>query len=419
VANRGPLIASAVFLLLIAACDGSGRHGRSRVRDSAGIAIVENDSIEPGSQPWRVDSVPEVIIPARLDGVVRFQNVRAAYRLSDGRFVVASEGTSQIVFFDQKGVFIKAVGKKGSGVADFFQVYDMMRWPGESLAVDNLNDMKIFDDHGNFGRTIRFPSYQELQMAYRIGVTGSGAIIGGHQPYHESEQRRITRDLTVFIRASDSAPFRLIDSVPGVEVANSVRPFGQLTVVFGAVVKTAVGKDGYCLGYPKTYEIGCYDVSGKLIRLIRRRATPRAVTPSDVDRYRQGYEAVIEMQADSARREYMRTYSRAKVFADTLPVFGKMKMDRLDYLWVRDVSLLDEPLMVEEYQGTAASLATMGIEVRPAASVWSIFDPDGRWVGDVTMPANTIPLDIGRDYIVAGARDRQHHEAIHLYRLTR
>lgn len=36
-------------------------------------------------------------------------------------------------------------------------------------------------------------------------------------------------------------------------------------------------------------------------------------------------------------------------------------------------------------------------------SQWSVFDPAGGWLGDVEMPANFQPYEIGADYVVGKA----------------
>ena len=50
-------------------------------------------------------------------------------------------------------------------------------------------------------------------------------------------------------------------------------------------------------------------------------------------------------------------------------------------------------------------------------SVWSVFDAQGRWLGDVTLPARFSPMDIGADYVLGVARDEDGVETVAMYTL--
>lgn len=91
------------------------------VRDSAGVRIVENSASPWTSDDrWRVADTPAVVIGAGTDDErALLYNVSGARRLDDGRFVVASDGSKQLLFFDSAGNHLHSVGRQGEGPGEF------------------------------------------------------------------------------------------------------------------------------------------------------------------------------------------------------------------------------------------------------------------------------------------------------------
>lgn len=50
---------------------------------------------------------------------------------------------------------------------------------------------------------------------------------------------------------------------------------------------------------------------------------------------------------------------------------------------------------------------------------WSVFDPDGRWLGDVRVPVHLNEVVVSRHGIAGVARDRVGVERVQLYRVDR
>ena len=89
----------------------------SEVRDSAGILITENARPPDGSRlGWRIGPEPTVTIGAvEGEDPYLFQWVRSAFRISDGRIVVANGGTEEIRVFTATGTHLLSWGGKGAG----------------------------------------------------------------------------------------------------------------------------------------------------------------------------------------------------------------------------------------------------------------------------------------------------------------
>jgi len=51
--------------------------------------------------------------------------------------------------------------------------------------------------------------------------------------------------------------------------------------------------------------------------------------------------------------------------------------------------------------------------------IWSVFDPEGRWLGDVELPNGLRVYEIGEDHIAGVQRDDMGVEYVRLYRVTK
>lgn len=69
--------------------------------------------------------------------------------------------------------------------------------------------------------------------------------------------------------------------------------------------------------------------------------------------------------------------------------------DRVGNLWVAEYRVLDEP------------------------SRWQIFDPSGRWLGELTLPDGGRITEIGDDYVLGVWRDEAEVETVRLYGLRK
>jgi hypothetical protein len=112
----------------------------------------------------------------------------------------------------------------------------------------------------------------------------------------------------------------------------------------------------------------------------------------------------VKSTGEEAERE--RRELRADAYADTVPAFSQILVDREKRLWVREAHLADA--------AWAGSLS--GAAVDP--SVWSVFDTNGVWLCDVQMPAHFTPKDIGPDYVLGVARDAEGVESVVMYGLA-
>jgi hypothetical protein len=153
----------------------------------------------------------------------------------------------------------------------------------------------------------------------------------------------------------------------------------------------AAGNDRFYGGFGDRYEIRAFSADGRLQSIIKRAWKPTPVTADDWETW------VVEwsklwVKTTGAERERDVQKVRDEPWAETLPAFCEFLVDRTGRLWVREAHWQD-------------AIAAGSLTDLPAVpSNWSVFDTRGRWLGDVTMPANFQALEIGGDYVAGKAR---------------
>jgi hypothetical protein len=132
------------------------------------------------------------------------------------------------------------------------------------------------------------------------------------------------------------------------------------------------------------------DEGARLLRIVRRTGSRLPFTAADEQR-------VIHMIGTVMGSDQLGEIRRMVRDAPTVthwPEMPSARVDDLGFMWVHDR------------------------RVGPNAAEWSVFDPDGRWLGRITIPLATV-TDLGIDYILGMRHDEMGVESVHELSLTR
>ena len=382
----------------------------AQVRDSAGIRIIENQAPRwARGAERRLSQRPTLVIGTQDGEPYQFSRIGGVVRLSDGTIVVADGASSELRFFDPTGRHVRTVGRPGQGPGEFTRLEFVQRLRGDTIAAGGRTGVSsFFSPTGVFVRQARQPaSGGEVPSGPRIqlGVFDDGSRLIG----------------VVSMEAqTTNAPGRWVDSLRGVIVDHDGRvrrQFGNVPHMTFARGETrpsppwlgptlAFATDGRSifLGFANEYAIRVYSADGKLTRVIRRRWTPVKVTDADIDTFVTEWSKrwIKETGPEGERRK---RDLRDDPYSDIVPAFSQFIADGTGGVWVREAHLADAP--------GAGQLNTMPL----VPSTWSVFDAEGRWSGDVTMPTRFMPMEIGADYVLGVARDSDGVETAVMYRL--
>lgn len=395
-------------ILVLAACaSGDAPAVRALVRDSAGIAIVENRTpLAADSIALRIDSVPAVEIGGADDPHSEFGRIAGAIRLPDGGFAVADGGNQELKLFDSTGTWRRLVGGKGSGPGEFEQLSGLFRLGDDSLATYDWDHRRIsvFTVRGDLAREATLLHVGvDAGFLNVFGVLADGEFLVLRQRFGRgTEQSGLQRDTLSVFRYTREAVLDSIGRFPGSEVYLDVayNAGGRISSVmstmlpFGLTLTMKAAEDGLYVGAGERYEIAQYDRAGKLVRLIRRAKASAPVTSSDIATIKEQRLEGIRPGSEAVRDRVKQLLDRM-TFPDTKPAYDGFVAGDGGALWVR------------RYDQPAIDL--------PAR--YDLFDRDGQWLGHVTFPPRFTLLDAGPGHALGVWKDPDDVEYVRLYRL--
>ncbi|HEX2188702.1 MAG TPA: hypothetical protein VHG51_07365 [Longimicrobiaceae bacterium] len=399
----------AALPLLAVGCGADARAAGPVVRDSAGITVVENAA--PAwreGEGWTVSAEPLLDVGVTDgDPAYQFSEVAGAVRLGAGTLVVADNGSKDLRFYDARGRHLRTAGRQGGGPGEFERVDALARLAGDSLLVwdSKLIRATVFGPDGALARVVRPAGLEGMTPRFR-GAFADGAFVGAQgfdpQKYFEARPGE-RRDTVVYLRFSPAGALRdTLARVPGQEIYldKSDGGFSTNAVVFGRDGLLRVAGDRFFVGDNGTYQVAEHSADGALRRLVRRARPPVEATADDVRRYHEERESRRDYsKAPPSMRAFMQKMAERERNAPhraTFPAFASFRLDEAGNLWV------------EDYRRPG--------DEQPR---WSVFDPEGRWLGTVETPAGLEVYAIGGDWILGKAKDDLDVEHVRLYRLER
>ncbi len=384
------------------------------VVDSAGVTIAESKRpLWEKGEAWTIAREPEVVIGLR-EGDERYllNEVGGVRRLSDGRIAILDRGSYRVRVYDRTGIHLMDLGGEGDGpsefrtpqflglVSDTLFVYEVIGGALTWFSPDGqlLRTSNGFSQADRTTGTLRM--FGQLQPDFGIATRTGGAR------YQPSDLGIDREPWSIWRFGLVNPGVDSLVSVPGGEIevlASDGRGTRQRRYVFGKWTCFAASEDRIYAGPTDEFSIQEFDREGNLLRIIRRDEVPRRVTRSDFNNWVDQYLDVLDRPRNQ-RAEMRRTAGELKV-AETVPAFKWIGVDSEGSLWV------------EEWEG-------VGID----QGIFSVFRPDGAWLGHVEIPDGlAVPfgepdkqtIEIGSDYLLGVWPDDFGVEQVRLYRIEK
>jgi hypothetical protein len=317
-------------------------------------------------------------------------------RTAPGQIVVANTGSLELRCYDLSGKYLRAAGREGGGPGEFARMGAIWRLGDDSLVVFDFgnNRISVHGIDGSFSRTVRLEQVTAA-IPLPMGVFADGSVLAyWHLIPARTAPEGLQRTPRMYgIWDADGVFIDSLARLPGAETFSvsvgadaaiaTGRPFGRAPV-------EVAGGDRWYYGSGDRYEIEVRTEDGTLARLLRRPVPNRSVTPDLI--------AARERRVRERRTE--RGVTAPTPFDDIpypedMPPYEDLRLDAADNLWVAYYRLDEEPVR------------------------WAVFDPDGRWLGDVETPPGGRIWDIGDDYALGMWRDELDVQQIRMYRLVK
>ena len=383
----------------VCACGGGGADGGSgdwggTIRDSAGIAIVENPEAglwEAGGG-WTVSEVLR-IGTSGADADYQFGQITGIAELADGRIAVFDTQGQEMRLYSADGAYLQTIGGPGSGPGEFgLGAGPILVGPGDTLVVPDVTNQRVnrFAPDGeplgsfplNFASGIPM-AWLDTQGGEIVTQMRAMAFPGQARPTSENAGNdvlvRRRTDGTVIDTAlvvKSGGTFQLGDGAGSIEF-------------FAPEPVWALTEDGVMYGVTDDYRFFVYGPDGALARIISRPFESRAVAGED-----QQYliDAMARIWEDFGVPPPAIEQLRGTIgFAETYPAYALLRGGPEGSIWVQRLRDLGA-MTVEERENFNPMLGF-------GSPTWDVFDAEGRYMGRVEMPDRFQPIRFEDDRI--------------------
>jgi hypothetical protein len=357
-------------------------------------------STSDSSSVTRITGSPALTIGS-IEGAeeLQFTEVSSAFKTNNGLVIAANKkNPPELRIFDSRGDLIAKTGRKGSGPGEFREI-TWVRERGDTLIAYDvwLSRLTYYTGAGSFIKTANAPVGGGYKGSYiLLGVLPDGSGLARPNLMISGNPKRNARALTPVVHfKSDTSRMQRILEFPDADfVLQSDPRLGQRPVrpIFGLEAPISLIRNRLLIGAADEFRITEYDPSVQVRQVYSRPFTRRTVTKADI-------RAQQVRAVDKVPIEYKKGV--AKYYKDT-PHNRYMPIQHPDD-WTLLVDAKDR-LWSQEYLAPTDKCAR-----------WSVFEPSGRYIGDVEVPANVRIMQIGLDYILGAARDQLGIESVVVY----
>lgn len=395
-------------------------------RDSAGIRIVESSSpLWEVGREWKTDSIPDLVIGStdHLSGGladstnpaserIPLQNVQGISVLSDGRIVVADQGSFQVMVFDAQGGLVSRFGGQGEGPGELPRIYGTRTCGSDSIVVVSSRTIHIFDDQGRFQRRASFFSPGQGRSLIGVSSDCRSVLVGRNTDVPSIGETGIIRSTFEWIDPEGRTVERVADAglvevwtttLYGV-ARPSILPWGTQRTTH------AEQRDQLVVGNGRVPELFTYDSSGLLTSIFRWSPDPVPVTQQDRRNYVAARLDWFEGKPEDPEIEYL--FPELDAFPEipsTKPIFDRVLVDGESRIWVRALS--------EESLG--AFDLRFPIFRTSEQQRWTVFDSEGVWLGSMTLPIRFDLRAVAADRLFGVSFDSFDVQTVQVFRILR
>jgi hypothetical protein len=362
-----------------------------------GVTVVTNQSpVWNRKTEWRVSGRPLLKI-GETDGPLPFTFgvIRAVGWLPDGRVYVGDEQAHSVHVFSAEGEFQHTFGGEGNGPGELQWFLHAGPYRGDSMFVYDYrqNTVNIFGPDFAFARRFRNPDLRYTISSPladgRFLLHSTGSRAGGANGIEPDSS------LIMLVGADGSTVDTIGRFQVTIRTAGSdgrwrplyLAPYGGLIPNGDRVIWT----EGRACEYQES------DASGSSRRTVRCPHEPVSVTDRLKDEFKETYLEYMSRAGAEGTPEQLRRSLDEGTYSSELPATsGETKVDALGNVW-------------------------MGRYKMPGlyTNQWSVFDPEGVWLGDVLTPEGLIVHEIGVDRIIGVAMDEMGVPYVQMHRLER
>jgi hypothetical protein len=385
-----------VFLLGSTACDRPPREAVTTT-DSAGVPMILSAAPAwSAEEAWRIAPNPLVTVGG-LEGqrYYDFRNVRDAGLLDDGTILVTHcSNPPEVRMFSATGSFLRAFGGDGSDIGRCRFILRSWMIDDDALVIydPTLGRLTQFDLQGRVVEARPVESGPDAPLW--LDRLADGRLLGRPNNPQPVEAGRSRASFEYILLDPVSHAVQRVTDAAGAEfvVTGSGNDRHVEQVLFSPFTTAVARGNNIYMSDTRDFWIEERTADGELVRRFGRSWNPESIGRRFIREYSDQRLAAAGAGARAVRQELARA-----VFAENVPAHEPtMIVDDDDHLWVLH--------------------ATRG---PGGAHVWSVFAPDGRWLGEVTTPARLRITGIERDRLIGVWQEAPDVQTVRVYELDR
>jgi len=368
------------------------------VAAALGAAGVAGQESVASSRPWRISDQPTLRVGSGSGSEPVLWHIRDIRVNSQGGFVVANDGESQVLLYNRDGTLARAFGRSGEGPGEFRQITSMDLGADDSILVFDraLQRISVFSSNGTYARSARVDPVPPAALIGAMRPIGNGAWVAREvMPATRGDAGQILRDTVRYsFRNPDGsaiaelgkakAAMNAVFSTPG-GLAYRAVPFTPI------LTESVVGRCGVIVE-GENEAILVVDLDKRTLTPLHTNAEHVEPRPADVEDWMAASTQSVPAQARAQVREVLGSLP----IPPTMPIYRDVLLDDLGYIWLR---LYKPPLG----EGTE----------------WQVYDWTGSEHGVYAFSADMTPRWIGGSQIAVVVTDADDVESIAVYQLDR
>jgi hypothetical protein len=392
------------MLLALPACGNDSGASVFHTADSAGVQIAT--SAAPAwtdASRWRIDTTPLLEIGGdEADPAAQFAGIAGALLLPDSGVVVADEVARALRFFDARGALVASAGRKGAGPGEYEDL-SRLRRAGDSLLVwdSGLRRMTLLDADGRYVRSFNVTWDSAGSWPRPEGQWSDGRFLfeSSTGVWSDMPVGPVRATLSVLRFRADGGGDSVLGRWRGRETVAVTTPQSvsslELPYARHTIVRWHPG--GFWIGTGDGPRIDRHDMDGRLVGSIRWSATETPIVSGEFSVWRDSLLRRLEGVPPELGSAFGKAARMVKLPA-ARPPYRTFLVSDGDELWVQRVARWDAR--------------------RPPVE-WDVFEPSGRWLGAVVVPAGVEPLEIRGNLLLAQWNDEDDVPHIRIYEILR
>ncbi len=328
-----------------------------------------------------------------------FFRISGGKRMDDGSVVVGVEGTWEIRKFGADGTHLWTAGRRGTGPGEFARLTLLRTCSSDRIHVYDQELVRVteFSQQGERLSTWQV-AHQGPPPYERVACTPDGRIVYFTAGEFTAEPGIVRWQVPVVWTGKGARANLLRENVPGPEkILNGGywdRPWSKELVLGGT-------REGVWIGTSDDYVLELVAWDGSVIRTLEWSGEDLVATQDDIDQLR---DELVHEKDEAERNRYLREAwpDYEEVLPSALPAYSRLLV------------LDDGSLWVGRWEGIG-----WGVRRLPGhpGQRWDVFDPSGKRVREVTVPANMSLLDAGEDWVLVVVRDELNVQRLAVYEL--